>query len=170
MFRATRSRMATLAGKQSNLTKMLHSLIELEYDAIGAYTVAIDRLDGITAKTAFEGFRADHMRHVRELSARVLALGGTPPDGGDIKAVLAKGKVYMGSLAEDKGILMAMRSNENDTNTAYENALENDSVTPELAGILQRNLEDERRHRLWIEDQLSAMRSESSAQQHHRPL
>jgi uncharacterized protein (TIGR02284 family) len=162
--------MATLAGRQPNLTKMLHALIELEYDAISAYTVAIDRLDGITAKTAFEGFRADHMRHVRDLSAHLQQLGGKPPDGGDIKAVLAKGKVYMGSLAEDKGILMAMRSNENDTNAAYENALENDAVSPDLAGILQQNLEDERRHRLWIEDQLSAMRTESAVREHHRPL
>ncbi len=162
--------MATLAGRQGNLRKMLHALIELEFDAIGAYTVAIDRLDGVTAKTALEGFRADHMRHVRELSSHLRQIGGQPPDGGDIKAVLTKGKVYIGSLAEDRGILMAMRSNENDTNAAYENALDNDSVTPDLAGILQQNLEDERRHRLWIEDQLSAMRVEARSRDQHRTV
>lgn len=147
--------MATLAGKQSDLRKMLHSLIELEYDAIAAYTVAIERLDGITAKTAFEGFRADHMGHVRDLGVQLRQLGVTPPDGADMKAILTKGKVYIGSLAEDRGILMAMRSNENDTNAAYDHALANTSLTSELSALLQQNLEDERRHRRWIEDQLS---------------
>jgi hypothetical protein len=55
---------------------------------------------------------------------------------------------------------MAMKSNENDTNAAYDNALDNDLTTGELAALFQQNLSDERRHRRWIEDQLSAMRSD----------
>jgi uncharacterized protein (TIGR02284 family) len=152
--------MATLAGRQADLRRMLIALIELDYDAIAAYTVAIERLDDITLKTAFEGFRADHMRHVRELSHHLQRLGGRPPEHADVKAVLTKGKVYIGSLASDRGILIAMRSNENDTNTAYDNALGNDVTTGDLAAVFQQNLSDERRHRRWIEDQLSAMRSD----------
>lgn len=161
--------MATLAGKQSDVRKMLSALIELEYDAIAAYTVAIERLQGITLKTAFEGFRADHMRHVRELTSELRQLGARAPEHADIKAVLTKGKVYIGSLASDRGILMAMRSNENDTNAAYDHALDNHHTSPELAALFQQNLSDERRHRRWIEDQLSAMRTDQLRPgEHHR--
>ena len=152
--------MATLAGKQSDVRKMLGSLIELEYDAIAAYTVAIERLQDVTLKTALEGFRADHMRHVRELAHELTRLGVRPPEHADLKAVLTKGKVYIGSMRSDRGILLAMRSNENDTNSAYDHALDNDVTTSDLAALLQQNLADERRHRRWIEDQLSSMRSD----------
>ena len=152
--------MATLAGRQSDLRRMLGSLIELELDAIAAYNVAIERLETVTLMTALEGFRADHMRHVRELGHELLRLGGRPPEHTDLKAVLTKGKVYIGSLRSDRGILMAMKSNENDTNTAYDNALDNDATTGDLASLFQQNLADERGHRRWIEDQLSSMRSD----------
>jgi uncharacterized protein (TIGR02284 family) len=160
--------MATLAGKQWDVRRMLSSLLELEFDAIAAYTVAIERLEDITLKTAFEGFRADHMRHVRELSHEIHKRGFQPPEHGDLKAVLTRGKVYIGSLGSDKGILLAMRSNENDTNAAYDNALDNDVTPDELGGLLQQNLSDERRHRRWIEDQLSSMRLEPRHREHQR--
>jgi rubrerythrin len=150
--------MATLAGRQADSRRLLSSLVELEFDAIAAYTVAIERLADITLTTAFEGFRADHMRHVRELRSELLRLGFRPPDHADLKAVLTKGKVYMGSLASDRGILMAMRSNEKDTKAAYELALDYDVTSGELAALFQQDLADERRHRRWIEDQLSLLR------------
>jgi len=152
--------MATLAGRQSDVRRMLGSLILLEYDAIAAYTVAIDRLKDVKLKTAFEGFRADHMRHVRELAHELGRLGWRVPEHADLKAVLTKGKVYLGSLASDKGILMAMKSNENDCNSAFDHALDNDATGSELASLLQQNLADERRHRRWIGDQLSSMHVE----------
>ena len=52
-----------------------------------------------------------------------------------------------------------MRSNEKDTNTAYERAVKRDDLSPTLRATLERNWEDEQRHRKWIEDQLAAMGS-----------
>jgi uncharacterized protein (TIGR02284 family) len=157
--------MATLAGRQSDIKSMLSALIELDFDAIAAYSVAIEKVGALELKKGFEGFRADHQRHVRELSHWLQRLGGRPPEGADIKAVLTKGKVYIGSLASDRGILLAMKSNENDTNRAYDNAISNDVTTPELITLLELNLSDERRHRQWIEDRLTELKTEKRHRQ-----
>ena len=55
----------------------------------------------------------------------------------------------------DETILRAMRTNEDDTNTAYERATKFEYVTPEIRAVLERNLQDERRHCAWILEQLN---------------
>ena len=50
-----------------------------------------------------------------------------------VTTVLTKGKVVLGGLIGDNAVLQAMKTNEDDTNTAYERALG-----------------DERRHRDWM--------------------
>lgn len=147
--------MVTIRGKEVDVTRMLCDLIELDYDAIEAYQAAIDRLEDFMVQQQMRAFMADHERHVRELSEIVRAQGGEAPTGGDFKRVLTKGKVVIGNLVGDRGILMAMKSNEDDTNQAYEHAVRRHDLTTELREVLQRNLADERRHRAWIEDRLS---------------
>jgi uncharacterized protein (TIGR02284 family) len=142
--------MATLSGKQSDLAKALADLVELEHDALEAYQAAIARLSDFASKDKFKDFVLDHQRHITELSAAVRSLGVEPPQKGGAKSILTKGKVYLGSLAGDNVILQAMRTNENDTNTAYERAVGRDDVPPPIREILDRNLADERRHRQWI--------------------
>ena len=48
-----------------------------------------------------------------------------------------------------------MKTNETDTNVAYARAITNDVVPAHVKDILRRNLADERRHRSWIERELS---------------
>lgn len=149
--------MATLTGNETVFLETLNNLIELDFDAVEAYQAAIDRLDDVTAKEQLRQFMGDHQRHTRDLSEIVRELGGTPPTQGDFKRFLTKGKVVIAELAGDKGILQAMKSNEDDTNTAYERALKRNDVQPRAQDVLQRNLEDERRHRAWIEERLARM-------------
>jgi hypothetical protein len=63
----------------------------------------------------------------------------------------------MGALMGDKAILMAMKTNEDDTNTAYERATKHKDMTAEMHKVLSSNLADERRHRTWIEQTLKKM-------------
>jgi hypothetical protein len=90
-------------------------------------------------------------------------LGEEPPSQADAKAILTQGKVVIGNLAGEKGVLMAMRSNENDTNTAYDRAVTRNDVSSELALLLRANQEDERRHREWIESRLSGTETSTPA-------
>jgi uncharacterized protein (TIGR02284 family) len=147
--------MVTIRGKEVDVNKMLCDLIELDFDAIEAYQAAIDRLEDFMVQQQMRAFMADHERHVRDLSGIVEAAGVTAPTKGDFKRVLTKGKVVMGQIVGDRGILMAMKSNEDDTNQAYEQAVRRHDLSVDTRDLLQRNLADERRHRAWIEDRLS---------------
>ncbi len=146
--------MATMAGKQSNLVDALNSLIELDFDAIQAYDAAIDRVSSIDDKNQLGGFRADHERHTRDLAECVVKLGGTAKTKGDAKAMLTKGKVVIAGMANEKAVFMAMKTNEDDTNAAYENATTRHDCPADVMVILQKNLTDERRHRAWIEERI----------------
>jgi uncharacterized protein (TIGR02284 family) len=142
--------MVTLVGTQTNLLSLLKELIELDFDAIEAYEAAENRLENKEYKRKFAEFRADHERHTRELSQVLRDEGHDAPTGPSTKQWLTKGKVVLANLIGDKAILTAMRSNEDDTNTAYERAVNYEDKSLELTNILRQGLEDERRHREWI--------------------
>ncbi len=147
--------MATMVGKQKDIADLLNALIELDFDAVDAYEVAIDRIDDDGDKATFASFRDDHERHTRELQPFVTELGEKPAEKADIKSVLTKGKVVLASLIGDKAILVAMKTNEDDTNTAYDRAVSRDDVPSHIKEVLMRNREDERRHRAYIEQRLA---------------
>jgi uncharacterized protein (TIGR02284 family) len=140
--------MTTRIGEETDFTKTLEHLMALDYDAVEAYQAAIERLDDEGYRTQLESFKADHERHVRELDVVVRRLGGEPPGGPGAKATLTKGKVAMANIAGDDAILRAMKSNEDDTNTAYEKAFE--MAPQELRELLRSAREDERRHWEWL--------------------
>ncbi len=143
------------ARADARIIDQLCALIYLDYDAIEAYGAAIDRLDHVGHKEQLREFLADHRRHTRELGDCVGSLGGTPPLHGDIKRYLTKGKVVLATIAGDRAILRAMRSNEQQTNDAYERARhELQGTSLEVRRALERGLSDERRHKAWIEAQL----------------
>jgi len=147
--------MASLVGSEADLSDFLSALLRLEYDAIEAYSVAIDRFDDITLKIRFQRFRADHQRHTRDL-AGVLSRRGTPaPEGPGARALLAEGKVVVGNWLGDRGILRAMLSNEEETNAAYDRGLARIDLGPELEFLLARHRDDERQHRSFIVEQLA---------------
>lgn len=142
--------MATTVGTESAVHDLLADLIQLDYDAADAYQAAIDRLQNPAFRATLAEFKEDHLRHIGELSAIVRQMGRTPPGEGSMKSVLAKGKVVIGGLMGDKAILEAMRTNEADTNTAYERAVQHSDVLPATLTVLEQALADERRHCAWV--------------------
>lgn len=142
--------MATTVGTESTVEDLLYDLIELDYDAADAYQAAIDRLDDPAFRSTLAEFKRDHLRHIDELGVVLSNMGRTPPKQGDLKGLLARGKVVIGGLAGDKAILEAMRTNEADTNTAYERAVQFRDLPLDCRDALERGLEDERRHCEWI--------------------
>lgn len=149
--------MVTMVGTESELVDMLMDLIKLDYDAINAYRSAIEKLKNRRFAEHLQSFCNDHERHTKNLASFVQELGGKVPTGSDMKSLLATGKVAMGALMGDKAILMAMKTNEDDTNTAYERAVSHKGLTAEMRKVLSSNLSDERRHRTWIEQTLKSM-------------
>ena len=146
--------MVTTVGTETDLRSLLEDLVYLDYDAADAYQAAIDRLDNAEWRTTLATFMEDHLRHTDELGEALLAMGITPPTQGDMKTMLTQGKVMMAGLIGDDAILRAMRTNEADTNTAYERAVQFPDLGVTLREILERGLADERRHCAWILAQL----------------
>ncbi len=142
--------MVTTVGTEDKLPSLLTDLVQLDHDAILAYDAAIERLGGANHRSALAGFRRDHLRHIEELGAALAAMGKTLPKESDMKALLAQGKVVLAGLVGDKAILRAMKTNEGDTNIAYERAVQHRDASPELRQTLEAGLADERRHRAWL--------------------
>jgi uncharacterized protein (TIGR02284 family) len=149
--------MATTVGTESTLGDLLDDLIELDYDAADAYQAAIDRLDDPAFRSTLAQLKGDHLRHIDELGTVLMGMGRTPPKQGSFKSILARGKVVIGGLAGDKAILEAMRTNEADTNTAYERAVRFRDLPLDARDALDRGLEDERRHCEWILETLKTL-------------
>ena len=147
--------MATSIGTADKLTDALNNLIALDFDAIEAYEAAINRLENASYAEQLRQFRGDHERHTRDLSPIVRERGENPTTKANMQSLLTQGKVVLGNIKGDKGILQAMKSNEDQTNAAYENAVNRADLSPHILGVLQRNLADERRHREWIEGRLA---------------
>ena len=146
--------MTTNVGTETDLRSLLEDLIQLDYDAAVAYQAAIDRLENAEWAAILASFREDHLRHTAELGEALRIMGFIPPSGGDMKSMLTQGKVVMGGLMGDQAILRAMRTNEADTNTAYERAVQFPNLDLPLREILEAGLADERRHCAWILTQL----------------
>lgn len=149
--------MVTMVGTETDFVDMLNNLIRLDFDAIDAYEAAAARLERRGDAEQLRAFQADHERHTREVAALVRDLGGTPASAGGAKSLLTTGKVLLADLVGDKAILMAMKTNEDDTNTAYERAIRHGGKSIAANEILQRNLGDERRHRTWIEEAINRL-------------
>lgn len=143
--------MATYSNE--DLSDELNDLTRLDYDAIEAYRAAIERLESGEYRRQLGEFMKDHQRHTTVLAEEVRALGGIPDDGPGGLRMLSEGAVRLGAIADDKGILHAMNTNEAVINRSYESALEKLEGYP-VHAVVARNHEDQRRHKAWIEAEL----------------
>ncbi|KIG13905.1 hypothetical protein DB30_07458 [Enhygromyxa salina] len=143
--------------KPSDTASMLEELVKLDYAAIEAYDAAVKRLKDAESKRQLSDFRNDHQRHTQNLGKFIKQAGKDVPTGPGLKQILTKGKVVLADISGDTAILKAMKSNEDDTNAAYERALGHEGISAELRDTLRENLEDERRHRSWIERRITQL-------------
>jgi rubrerythrin len=144
--------MVTTVGLENQLEGLIADLIQLEIDAIAAYETTIDKLENPTFKAKIGEFRGDHMRHLQELNELADKYGIPAPTKGDAKQMLTTGKIQLASMVSDKTILKAMKTNEDDTVTAYERASRHEAVVDDAErGLFRRALADEMRHREWME-------------------
>jgi ferritin-like metal-binding protein YciE len=144
--------MVTLVGNQQNFSDALKDLIELEYAAVDAYDAAITRLENSEYKTKITGFKKDHEKHIEDLSILLKSNNQEVPKSGNYsKELITTGKVVIADLLGDEVILRALRSNEIDTNTAYERMNERKDKWPDSVAIIAGGLHDERRHKEWLD-------------------
>ena len=149
--------MATTIGNESNFEDLVQNLIILEHDAIAAYETAADRLSDSALSSQIETYRQDHLQHLDVLNTMAREAGFDAPQEGDMKQMLTTGKVAMAEMMGDSAILKAMKTNEDDTVTAYERASSHGDARPESRAFFEKALADERRHREWMQSTADAL-------------
>jgi uncharacterized protein (TIGR02284 family) len=142
-----------MAGMDNQMIDRLNDLIALDYDAVGAYEAAIERIHVEALRMRMREFQADHRRHIQELSAVVTRMGGTPRGKPDVKGFVLKGFTAITSMMGTEAALRAMQGNEKYTNHTYRKAMEH-QWPDEVRAIIERNFRDEQRHLGFIEESL----------------
>lgn len=129
----------------------LNDLLQLDHDAIGAYEIAMEKLEDRDAAAMIAGFRRDHERHVRNLNEAILRLGGTPNDEPHATAPLKMALQSLGGVGGDKGLLMAWRTNELQVRTKYDSYASLANRWPaDIKRLIDENALDEERHYQWV--------------------
>nr|WP_245460693.1 DUF2383 domain-containing protein [Rhizobium leguminosarum] len=149
--------MVTMVGNESDIKGLVKDLIYLEYDAIAAYDSCIERLDDKQFATKITSFKQDHLQHLEVLNEMARELGIQAPTRGDMKEMLTTGKIALADLMGDAAILKAMKTNEDDTVTAYERASRHEDAIPASKAFFMKAHQDEERHRAWMDTTAKAL-------------
>jgi bacterioferritin (cytochrome b1) len=143
--------MVTMVGNESDIKDLVKNLLYLEHDAIAAYDSCIERLNSRELASQISIFKQDHLQHVQVLAAMARELGIEAPTEGDMKQMLTTGKIALADMLGDTAILKAMKTNEDDTVTAYERAIRHEDAIPASKAFFMKAHQDEEKHRAWME-------------------
>jgi uncharacterized protein (TIGR02284 family) len=148
--------------EKDDLIKKLCKLSQLDIDAMGAYEKAIEHIEENDAdiKIQLNSFKADHQKHIQDLGTHIRSLGGTPPkETPDFSGLLQKGYTALRSITGTEGALNAMETNEQSTNKAYAEALEETGLPEDVRILLAKNRADEARHLEYIQNTLETFKN-----------
>jgi rubrerythrin len=141
--------MEQISESDATLTAELNDLLRLDHDALQAYALAIKLLENPDYKRQLEEFRADHQRHIDELSQLIRSRDGVAlelphlPSGAFKLAVQA-----IGGAGGDRTVLLAFKANERQVRDKYRRSAR--GVHPaDVTSVLARAAEDEARHYEW---------------------
>ena len=152
-----------------DIVKALNDLVQLDFDASKTYEQAIDHCDDELVKSDLRSFMQDHVRHIADLTAAIVDLGGQPIEPKrDVKGVVLESMTRLRAVTGTSGALKAMRMNEKLTNRSYDKAAEL-SVPPRIREILLANLDDERRHLAAIEAHIARLTGKRADRVGDRP-
>jgi rubrerythrin len=128
---------------------MLNDLLQLDHDAVGAYGIAIHAATDEAHRETLREFRADHERHIEELTRLIQDREGKPVQAPHLPTSVFKLAVQKaGALGGQTALLLAFKANERQSRDKYRRAAEN-ADDLEVADVLARAADDEIRHYDW---------------------
>lgn len=133
----------------------LNDLLQLDHDAVGAYEIAMEKLQDRDHADQIAGFRRDHERHIRELNELIAELGGTPMNQPHATGPFKLALQSLGGLAGDRGTLMAFRTNELQVRAKYDSYAAKANAWPtHIKRVIDGCALDEERHYRWVSEVL----------------
>jgi rubrerythrin/ElaB/YqjD/DUF883 family membrane-anchored ribosome-binding protein len=140
----------------------LNDLLQLDHDAVGAYEIAMEKLNDRDHADMIAGFRRDHERHIRELNELIAELGGTPRNQPHATGPFKLALQSLGGLAGDRGTLMAFRTNELQVRAKYDSYAARANAWPtHIKRIVDACALDEERHYRWVSEVLGKDENEA---------
>lgn len=140
----------------SDIVKELKSLCQLDIDAIHAYNECLNHIDISDIKRDVEKFRADHERHVKDLSALIHSYKEKAPEfSPDLKGYLLDIFSKIRSITGTEGALKSLKGGENLTNKRYARAIDLD-FPANIKNVLEKNYRDEQRHLRYVEEAIDS--------------
>jgi uncharacterized protein (TIGR02284 family) len=131
---------------ESDQAHALNHLLHLANDLCLAYGTARRRIEDPELLETLSNLDTSHDRYRVELAECVTNLGHTPSAKGDLHGMLERGRVVLGELQGDEGILRAMAKNEEEMASAFREALHDHALPAEAIEVIERALEHEAGH------------------------
>lgn len=155
--------MKALLCMQREFAEALKQLIEVEYDVIEAYELAINNLSNTAYQAQFIDFSKDHLKYIEKLSQILGEHGRLAPNGSNnLNQQLTKGKTIINTLVGDEVILEAMRMNETDVDAVYERISNRSDIWQDANVVIVRGWTDIKRHRTWFDNVLNGFMLEKT--------
>lgn len=150
---------------ESALTAELNDLLQLDHDAVEAYTIAIDAVSDPRYREQLVEYRADHKRHIEELAALVRARGALPIELPHATGPLKLAVQAIGAAGGDVTLLLAFKAVEGQARDKYQRFAAK-PYPPDVAEVVRRGAEDERTHYRWVEQSLRELGAGDGTLQH----
>lgn len=151
----TRLDLGTAPPATAEILEGLNDLLQLDHDAVGAYEIAMEKLQDRDHADQIAGFRRDHERHIRELNELIAEMGGTPMNQPHATGPFKLALQSLGGLAGDRGTLMAFRTNELQVRAKYDSyAAKANGWPTHIKRVIDGCALDEERHYRWVSDVL----------------
>lgn len=151
----------TAGGRDVALIAELNDLLQLDCDAVGAYTLAIAALRDGGLRDRLIQYREDHERHIVDLIDLIRTRDGVPirlphfPTG--LFKLLVQAGGSAGSLAGgDRAVLLAFVTNEGQARDKYRRHARGDHPA-DVEAMLKRAARDEETHFEWAWDALDRL-------------
>lgn len=145
--------MPSQSHTDASLIADLNDLLQLDHDAVEAYTLAIDVVRSGRYRDALVEHRADHKRHIEELAGLVRERGGLPTELPHPTAPLKLVVQALGAAPGDGTLLLAFKAVEGQARDKYQRFARN-AYPADVSAIVKKAAEDESRHYQWAEGAL----------------
>ncbi|MBA3657277.1 MAG: ferritin-like domain-containing protein [Gemmatimonadaceae bacterium] len=135
---------------EAEVVSILNDLLQLDHDALSAYSVAIATLKNAEYRERLRTFRSDHERHVLELSELIKNRGATPinvmhlPTG--VFKLALQGAAGLGG---DMSVLVSFKANERQVRDKYRRYAFL-AFPEDVSPILNAAAADEEKHYAWV--------------------
>jgi bacterioferritin (cytochrome b1) len=147
---------STGTANAARVVALLNDLLQLDYDAVSAYSLAIRELDSSRLITELKAHLRDHERHIEELSSHIEQLEGMKVPVPHLTGAFKLAVQAVAAPGSDRAVLLAFKANEMQARDKYHRAADT-SLPADILETVRRAAADESRHYDWAVRSLEAM-------------